>query len=84
MTFASRITRQPRAFDPDRGREALEVLPSLPPEIAGLLEGTAGSSPYLAGLIEKEAAWLEGALDAGPEAARDALLGASRAAEDRD
>ena len=34
-----------------------------------MLEGTAGSSPYLKGLIEREKDWLAEAMDAAPEAA---------------
>ncbi|MDQ2093203.1 bifunctional [glutamine synthetase] adenylyltransferase/[glutamine synthetase]-adenylyl-L-tyrosine phosphorylase [Rhodalgimonas zhirmunskyi] len=67
MTFASRITRLPRAFDPDRGAEALAHV-SASGEVAQLIEGTAGCSPYLAGLIAKEGDWLSGALE-DPEAA---------------
>lgn len=82
MSLASRITRQPRVFDPAMGREAREALPSLAPEIAGLIEGTAGSSPFLAGLIRQETDWLDEALQADPDAVRDGLLHAARTAED--
>ncbi|WP_299962220.1 glutamine-synthetase adenylyltransferase [uncultured Roseobacter sp.] len=63
MSFAAALTRCPRPFDPDRGREALDLLPALPRDLCGLIEGTAGCSPYLAGLIAKEAAWLPMALE---------------------
>ncbi|WP_425050021.1 glutamine-synthetase adenylyltransferase [Psychromarinibacter sp. S121] len=72
MTFASRLTRTPRPFEPDRGREAEALLPDLAPELKALLAGTAGCSPYLGGLIGKEHAWLEQALSGSPE---DALAG---------
>jgi glutamate-ammonia-ligase adenylyltransferase len=39
----------------------------VPPELRPLIEGTAGSSPYLSGLIRKEADWLSHALAAPPE-----------------
>ena len=84
MSLASRIIRQPIAVDPDRGREFLDLLPSQPPEIAGLLAGTAGSSPFLGSLIQQESAWLEDALAQDPEQVRDELLTATRDAEDRD
>ena len=73
MTFASRVTRSPRPFEPDRGAESRGAIPDTDEEIAGLIEGAGGSSPYLKTLIEKEAGWLHGALD-NPEAAFDALL----------
>ncbi|WP_370282579.1 glutamine-synthetase adenylyltransferase [Pseudooceanicola sp.] len=73
MTIASRMTRSPRPFDPDRGREALEHLPDLTGPAADLVRGAAGCSPYLCGLIGKEAGWLAGALD-DPEAAFDAEM----------
>lgn len=63
MSFESRITRSPRPFDPDRGADALALLPSLPPRTREVVEGAAGSSPFLAGLIAREAEWLVEALD---------------------
>ncbi len=72
MDFANQITRLPRAFDPDLGQEALERLPDLSGDQGGdlavLIKGTAGSSPYLKGLIERECDWLAGALDDGSTA----------------
>jgi glutamate-ammonia-ligase adenylyltransferase len=63
MSFAGQITRLPRPFDPDRGREAVALCPDLPVELAELVTGAAGCSPYLAQLIAKEAVWLSSALD---------------------
>lgn len=73
MSFASRITRTPIPFDPARAAEPRARFAAQPPEILTLLEGTAGCSPYLAGLMEREADWLETALSGSPE---DALAGA--------
>ncbi len=61
MTLESRITRLPRPFEPDRGQEARDACPWASGPLAELIEGVGGSSPYLKGLIEKEADWLEGA-----------------------
>ncbi|MEP2532936.1 glutamine-synthetase adenylyltransferase [Shimia sp.] len=63
MTFDSRMTRLPRAFDTDLGDEALRAVPGLAGDVAQLVQGTGGSSPYLKSLIEREAAWLPEALD---------------------
>ncbi len=72
MDFASRISRCPRAFDPEQGREARAFLGDLAGETGALIDGAAGCSPYLHGLIEAERSWLPAALDA-PEAALEAL-----------
>lgn len=58
------LTRLPRPFDPQRGAEALDFMPGLTGDMAALIKGTGGSSPYLAGLIGHEADWLAGALGA--------------------
>jgi len=68
MEFTHLITRLPRAFDPDLGQEARALMPDLTGDLAKLIAGAAGSSPYLKGLIEKEANWLVGALDDGDSA----------------
>ena len=74
MTFAARITRAPAPFDPDRGDEALAHLPDIVPELAAVIRGAAGCSPYLAGLIAREADWLAPALGRDPEAVLDEVL----------
>ncbi|MGR3794903.1 [protein-PII] uridylyltransferase family protein [Vannielia sp. SX4] len=65
MEFESRITRLPIAVDASAADAALDNAGWAGGDVARLLSGMAGSSPYLAGLLAKEAAWLEGAL-AGP------------------
>ena len=67
MSFAARLTRCPIPFDPDRATDLRGRFGGQPPEVRSLLEGTAGCSPYLAGLMQAEADWLEGALSVGPE-----------------
>ncbi|WP_420012065.1 glutamine-synthetase adenylyltransferase [Tateyamaria sp.] len=73
MSLANALTRMPRPFDPDRGDEAAASVPDLSGDLAALVSGAAGCSPYLAGLIQREAAWLPEALDA-PDAALAAIL----------
>jgi len=58
-----RITRLPRAYDPERGSEAAEAVAGLTKDEIALVEGAAGSAPYLHGLVLKEAAWLMPAFD---------------------
>ncbi|MCI2398456.1 glutamine-synthetase adenylyltransferase [Aliiroseovarius subalbicans] len=69
MTFAAQITRTPIAFDTDPGDEIARQFGDLAPELVELLRGTAGCSPYLKGLMEKDPEWLREALTGTPEAA---------------
>ncbi|AJE47657.1 glutamine-synthetase adenylyltransferase [Celeribacter indicus] len=62
-SVAARITRLPRAYEPERGREARAAVPDITGDAAALVEGTAGSAPFLHGLVLKEAGWLPGAFD---------------------
>lgn len=78
--FPARISTAPRVYDQRRGREAAAHITAVGP-VNDLLEGAGGGSPFLAGLIEREAEWLSGALDAGPEDAFAALLVAPHDAE---
>ena len=73
MTVAARMTRSPRAHDPDTGGEAAAQFADMGPEIAGLIGGAAGCSPYLCDLLRREGDWIRGALD-DPERARDDVL----------
>ncbi len=72
MSLSDRLTRVPRPFDPAIGAEAVAVT-GLTGSAADLIAGAAGCSPYLAGLIAREAAWLHDALD-DPGAATEACL----------
>ncbi|MDM7459187.1 MAG: glutamine-synthetase adenylyltransferase [Paracoccus sp. (in: a-proteobacteria)] len=60
MTLIDRITRKPLALDPDRAEEARALVSFLPATLREVVAGAAGSSPYLAELIRKEAQWLAG------------------------
>jgi len=73
MRLENRLTRAPRPFRPERGDEAVALLPDLSAPLKGLVHGTAACSPYLAGLIAQEAAWLPEALD-DSDAAMRAIL----------
>ncbi|MGB3279926.1 MAG: glutamine-synthetase adenylyltransferase [Pseudorhodobacter sp.] len=77
--FTPRITRQPLAFDPVAGDEAGSAFADLGPELAALLTGSAGCSPYLADLMQREADWLRPALAMAPETAVAAELAALEA-----
>jgi glutamate-ammonia-ligase adenylyltransferase len=74
MTFAARLTRCPIPYEPDRAADVRARFAGQPPEVRALLEGAAGCSPFLAGLMRREADWLEAALAGDPEAALDGAL----------
>ncbi len=77
MTGSLAISRLPRPFDASLGEDARKLVPNLTPEQGELIAGAAGSSPYLKGLIEHEAAWLPEAL-AQPDLALAAVMEAAR------
>ncbi|UYV38860.1 glutamine-synthetase adenylyltransferase [Rhodobacteraceae bacterium D3-12] len=68
MQFQTRITRLPHVFDADRGAEARALLPDADGDLGALIAGMGGGSPYLSGLLAKEAAWLWPALEAPEDA----------------
>lgn len=80
MTIADRMTRCPHPHNAERGEDALAALTDLPTTLADLIRGTAGSSPYLAGLIKREAVWVVPAM-ADPEGAVAGVLADVRATE---
>jgi glutamate-ammonia-ligase adenylyltransferase len=73
--FCNRLNRAPRPYDPDAGAEVSRAFADLGPDMATLLAGAAGCSPYLNGLITREEAWLRKAAVTAPEAMLDAELG---------
>lgn len=82
MRLADQIQRIPRAYDPQKGAEIASLVPELPTSVKPLVVGAAGCSPYLAGLIQKEADWLPEALEAPDVALAELLLAPSRLAEE--
>ncbi len=73
MSIAARQTRCPDPFNAARGQDAVGAVAGLDAALEPLIAGAAGCSPYLAGLISREAAFLPAALD-DPEAAMDAVI----------
>lgn len=65
--LADHIRRLPLAHDLARGQDALSHLGPLPAPVGQLIQGAAGSSPYLHGLILHEAEWLAPRLDRVPD-----------------
>ncbi|MCF3972785.1 glutamine-synthetase adenylyltransferase [Paracoccus salsus] len=58
MDFDAAITRLPLPFDRARAADIRKHFPDLPERSANLIAAAAGCSPFLAGLIAKEADWL--------------------------
>ena len=68
MDFSSRLTRFPIAHDAAAGAEVAEIFRDTDANLRSLLAGTAGCSPYLKGVMLKEASWLREMLTLAPEA----------------
>ncbi len=75
MPLSDRITCAPRPFEADRAGEARAALGDLGPDLGALVAGVAGCSPYLRGLLEKEADWLREVAEVEPESALQDVLG---------
>ncbi len=65
MTFGS-LTRLPLPYDAESGLAARESFPELSGELAELVAGAAGCSPYLRTLMSRERDWLAHALSRDP------------------
>ena len=65
--FANRLTRCPLAYDVDAGAEVQTRFADIVPELREVLAGTAGCSPFLKGIMEREEPWLREALAQSPE-----------------
>ena len=75
MNFVDRITRSPRAFEPERGDEIGALFNGVPGELKQVLVGTGGSSPYLYQVMQREADWLRENLLDTPENAFSGIVG---------
>ena len=73
MSQTLAIYRIPRAFDVALGKETRVSVPDLTAEQGELIAGTAGSSPYLKGLIDREKDWLPDALHDPDKALKDIM-----------
>ncbi|KIC44108.1 glutamate-ammonia-ligase adenylyltransferase [Ruegeria sp. ANG-S4] len=78
MSAPLSIQRLPCAFDASLGAETCALIGDLTSEHSDLIAGTAGSSPYLKGLIEREKEWLPEAIQ-NPDSALVDVMNAARA-----
>ncbi|MEL7177332.1 MAG: glutamine-synthetase adenylyltransferase, partial [Pseudomonadota bacterium] len=67
----------PIPFDTDRAAEVTPLYDSAPGDWPRVIEGVAGCSPYLKGILERHSEWMRDALDA-PDAAVAAMFTALR------
>ena len=63
MTSLRNAQPGPIPHDAARGAQARALFTDFPEGLAALIAGTAGCSPYLHGLLQREADWLRAALD---------------------
>lgn len=83
MTFASRMTRTPLAYDPSQGAAVLDRFADLAPDLRELIAGAIGCSSYLCTLCDQEADWLRDAIDTPEAALADLRSDLSRAPLDK-
>ena len=74
MSFSNAISRRPNAFQPQRGQEVADLFGHMPTAFQDLIDGVAGCSPYLAGLLTQETEWVSQLSDRSAETLRDATL----------
>ena len=67
MSFSAQIKRRPIAFQAEIAQDMAGRFSALPDPLRDLLAGSAGCSPYLAGLMTQEADWIAGLADASAE-----------------
>lgn len=67
------IKRMPRAWDVELGTETGTLFSHVSADFAQFATGVAGSSPYLADLLQKERIWIEAALSAPHDAFEQVL-----------
>ena len=72
--FEHRLTRSPLIHDQDAADDCARAFADLPAPLRDLLGATASCSPYLKGLMGREADWLRQALSEAPEAALDGVF----------
>ncbi len=74
MAMFSNPLRVPIPFDSDLGRDVAALYAGWDGDEKDLVAGTAGCSPYLAGLLRKEASWLQDRRGEGLQTLVDALI----------
>ncbi len=75
MSLAQKTRRAPIPHEPDKGDEVLAAYDDLPDNLAALIRGVAGCSPYLRSLLLRERDWLAGMWETDPDMVLAGLMG---------
>lgn len=75
------MSRIPRPFQPEIGAELAAFFSDMPTAFQQLIKGASGCSPYLAGLVRKEADWIGSLQEQGAEELKNSVIADVRAAE---
>ncbi|NOX73977.1 MAG: glutamine-synthetase adenylyltransferase, partial [Alphaproteobacteria bacterium] len=67
MSLISKTQKAPIPFEPEHGTEVAALYPDAPQNIRALINGVAGCSPYLRGLLKREGDWLLSVLAQPPK-----------------
>ncbi|MCB1367436.1 MAG: glutamine-synthetase adenylyltransferase, partial [Rhodobacteraceae bacterium] len=78
MSLNTLACKAPIPHEPERGAEAAALFGRAPENVSALIAGVAGCSPYLRGLIGREAEWLADVLDTDPDQVLADILAAVR------
>ncbi|MBZ0129893.1 MAG: glutamine-synthetase adenylyltransferase [Rhodobacteraceae bacterium] len=78
MSLNTLACKAPIPHEPERGAEAAALFGRAPENVSALIAGVAGCSPYLRGLIGREAEWLANVLDTDPDQVLADILAAVR------
>ncbi len=76
------MKQTPRRYHSGRAEDAAALVADFVPELRGLIENTASTSPYLLGLLQKEVAWLRSAVADPEQAVRDVIADAAQNTRD--
>jgi len=84
MSFANELTRTPLPYDADLGGDTAQLFGDHPSELRALIAGTAGCSPFLKGLIERDADWVNALLASDPDSGFRDVMDMTRTLADKD
>ena len=68
MAFVDKISKHPLPYQAERGADVAALFDGAAPAFLDLIRGTAGCSPYLAGLLQREAHWVRGLMERDADA----------------
>jgi [glutamine synthetase] adenylyltransferase / [glutamine synthetase]-adenylyl-L-tyrosine phosphorylase len=75
MSLTRHTTNAPIPFEPEHGIEVASLYPDAAKNIKTLINGVAGCSPYLRGLLKRERDWLQAVISQDPKRVIADILG---------